>query len=83
MTRTSRILLIAMSIAFGICILGLVTGMVYYLCAVYLWHRTMESVLGNSIAYNKTLGALGILGFILFFAFLLSLMSKNNSRKAN
>ena len=83
MTRTSRILLIAMSFAFGICILGLVAGMAYYLCAVYLWHRTMESVLGNSIAYNKALGAVGILGFILFFAFLLSLVSKNNSRKAN
>jgi hypothetical protein len=81
MTRTSRTLMIAMSVAFGICILGLIAGMVYYLGAVYLGHRTLESVMSNSIGYNKALGALGILGFILFFAFLLSLMSKENSGK--
>ena len=81
MTRTSQILLIVMSVAFGFCISGLVAGMVYYLCAVYLWHRSLETVLGMSIPYNKTLGAIGILGFVLFFAFLLSLMSKNGSGK--
>ncbi len=81
MKRSSRIFLIAMSIAFGTCILGLIAGMVYYLCAVYLWSRTLESVLSSSIFYNKTLGAIGILGFILFFAFLVSLMSNSNSGK--
>ena len=81
LTRTSRTLMIAMSIAFGVCILGLIAGMIYYLCAVYLGHRTLESVMSNSIGYNKTIGAIGILGFVLFFMFLLSLMSKNNSGK--
>ncbi|HEY4979791.1 MAG TPA: hypothetical protein VII25_11540, partial [Candidatus Acidoferrum sp.] len=79
MTKLSRHLLTAMSLTFGICILGLVAGMLYYLCAVYLWHRTLENVIGNSIIYNKTLGAIGVLGFILFLAFLVSLMAKNNS----
>ena len=83
MTKPSRCLLLAMSVAFAICILGLLTGMVYYLCAVYLWHRTLENVMSRSIAYNKTLGAIGIVGFVLFFAFLLSLMSRDNSRKSN
>jgi hypothetical protein len=81
MTRLSRILLIAMSTSFGICVLGLITGMAYYLGAVYLGHHTLESVMSNSITYNKALGAVGILGFILFFAFLVSLMSKSNSGK--
>ncbi len=81
MTRSSRILLIAMSAAFGICILGLLAGMVYYLSAVYIGHRTIEAVMGNIIPFNKTLGALGILGMLLFFAFLFSLMSKNNREK--
>ena len=81
MTPISRLLLIAMSIAFGICILGLIAGMVYYLGAVYLGHRTLESVMSNSITYNKSLGAAGLLGFALFFAFLLSLMSKSKSGK--
>jgi hypothetical protein len=81
MTRPSRILLIAMSAAFGICILGLLAGMVYYLTAVYVGHRTIEAVMGNIIPFNKTLGALGIIGMFLFFAFLFSLMSKNNQEK--
>ncbi len=81
MTKLSRQLLIAMSATFAICILGLVAGMLYYLCAVYLWHRALENVMGSSITYNKTLGAIGILGFILFFAFLVSLMSKKKSGK--
>ena len=80
MTRRSRYLLIAMSIAFGICIVGLVVGMAYYLSAVYIWHRTLENVMGHSIPFNKTLGSVGILGFILFFAFLISLMSERNPR---
>ena len=81
MTKLSRYLLIAMSTAFGLCILGLLVGMVYYLCAVYIGHRTLENVMGNIIPFNKTLGAIGILGFILFFAFLFSLMSKNSREK--
>jgi hypothetical protein len=81
MTRLSRCLLVAMSIAFGVCIFGLVVGMVYYLCVVLVNHRTLENVLGNSIPFYKALGGIGIVGFILFFAFLLSLMGKNNSEK--
>ena len=76
MTRLSRNLLIAMSIAFAICILGLVLGMAFYLTAVYAGHHSLESVMSNSIAFNKALGAIGILGMLLFFAFLFSLISK-------
>ena len=67
-----------MSVAFGICIVGLVVGMAYYLSAVYIWHRTLENVMGNSLPFNKTLGSIGILGFILFFAFLISLINSRN-----
>ncbi len=79
MSRISRFFLIAMSVAFAICIFGLLTGMFYYLYAVVAHHQTLESVLGKSIVYYKTLAALGIVGMLCFFAFLLSLMSKNNS----
>jgi len=65
-----------MSSAFGICILGLIGGMLYDLGVVFLRHRTLESVLGNSIPFYKTLGGLGIAGMFLFFAFLVSLISK-------
>jgi len=81
MTKPSRYLLIAMSTAFALCVLGLLAGMLYYLAAVYIGHRTLESAMSSSITYNKALGALGILGMLFFFAFLLSLMSKNNSPK--
>jgi hypothetical protein len=81
MTRPSRYLLIAMSTAFGLSAIGLVAGMVYYLGAVYFGHRTLESVMGNSIPYNKALGAIGILGMVFFLAFLFSLMFKNQSEK--
>jgi hypothetical protein len=81
MNRRSRFLLIAMSTAFAICVLGLVVGLVDYLSQVYI-HRTLENVMSNSITYNKALGGIGILGIILFFAFLLSLMSKNHSEKS-
>jgi hypothetical protein len=79
MTRPSRFLLIAMSTAFGICIFGLLLGMLYYLYAVLAHHQTLENVLGNNIPYYRALGGIGLLGFILFFAFLLSLMTKSNS----
>jgi hypothetical protein len=81
MTRPSRFLLIAMSTAFGICISGLLLGMLYYLYAVLAYQQTLENVLGNSIPYYKALGGVGLLGFILFFAFLISLMTKNKADK--
>jgi hypothetical protein len=81
MTRPSRFLLYAMFSAFFICILGLFGGMLYDLCVVFLRHRTLESVLGNSIPFYKTLGGIGIAGMLLFFAFLVSLISKNNQGK--
>jgi hypothetical protein len=81
MTKVSRLLLVAMSVAFGICILGLIGGMFYDLGVVCLRHRTLESVLGNSIPFYKTLGGLGIAGMLLFFAFLISLISKKDQGK--
>jgi hypothetical protein len=81
MTAPSRYLLYAMSSAFSICILGLIGGMLYDLCVVFLGHRTLESVLGNSIPFYKTLGGIGIAGMLLFFAFLISLVSRNNPGK--
>ena len=51
MPKRSRILLIAMSAAFGLCILGLIGGMFYDLTAVSLHPRSLETVLGNCIPY--------------------------------
>ncbi len=70
-----------MSTAFSICILGLIGGMLYDLCVVFLRHRTLESVLSNSIPFYKTLGGIGIAGMLLFFTFLISLVFKNNHGK--
>jgi hypothetical protein len=70
-----------MSGAFGICIVGLMVGMVYYLYVVFVNHRTLESVLGTTIPFYKILGGIGIVGFILFLAFLISLISKGSSEK--
>lgn len=81
MKKPSRFLLFAMSAAFGVCILGLIGGMLYDLYVVFLRHRTLESVLGNSIPFYKTLGGLGIIGMILFFVFLFSLIVKDNQGK--
>jgi hypothetical protein len=81
MTRSSRHLLIAMSTAFSLCILGLLAGMLYYLSAVYISHRNFENVMSNLIPFNKALGGIGILGMLLFFAFLFSLMSKPDQEK--
>ena len=72
MSRRSRFLLIAMSIAFGTAALGLIAGICYDLYLVSIRHVPLENVLGSSIAYNKILGGFGILGMILFFAFLFS-----------
>jgi hypothetical protein len=80
-SKFSRSLLYAMSAAFGVCILGLIGGMLYDLCVVFVRHRTLESVLSNSIPFYKTLGGLGIVGMILFFTFLFSLIARNNQGK--
>jgi hypothetical protein len=81
MSRRSRILLIAMSVAFGIAALGLVAGMFYDLYLVSIRHVQLENVLGTSIAYNKTLGGFGILGMIFFFAFLFSAIADKKQDK--
>jgi hypothetical protein len=74
MTKAAKFLLVCMSTAFGMCILGLLLGMVYSLYESLAKHRDLWTVLSRSIPYYRILGALGIFGFILFFAFLLSLM---------
>jgi hypothetical protein len=81
MRTPSRFLFVAMSAAFGMCILGLIGGMLYDLCVVFLRHRTLESVLENSIPFFKTLGGLGIAGMLLFFVLLFSLISKKDQGK--
>ena len=67
-----------MCTAFALCIAGLVLGMGYDLFLVLSDHRTLDSVLGNSIPFYKSLGAIGILGFLLFLAFLVSAVSNKN-----
>jgi hypothetical protein len=81
MSRRSRFLLIAMSTAFGIAALGLVTGMCYDLYLVSIRHVQLENVLGTSIAYNKILGGFGILGMMFFFAFLFSAIADKKQDK--
>jgi hypothetical protein len=76
MSRRSRVLLIALSTSFGIAAFGLVIGLLYDLTVVLFRDRQLESVLGNSISYNKVLGGFGILGFLLFFAFLFSAITE-------
>jgi len=53
MSRRSRFLLIAMSTAFGIAALGLISGICYDLYLVSVQHVQLENALGSSIAYNK------------------------------
>ncbi len=72
---------LAMSAAFCLSGVGLIGGMLYDLYVVFLRHRTLESVLGNSIPYYKTIGGFGILGMLFFFALLFSLLAKNNQGK--
>jgi hypothetical protein len=81
MSKRSRFLLIAMSTAFGIAVLGLVAGMFYDLYLVSIRHLQLENVLGTSIAYNELLGGFGILGMILFFAFLFSAIADKKQDK--
>jgi hypothetical protein len=81
MSKRSRLLLIAMSTAFGIATLGLIGGICYDLYLVSIRHVQLENVLGTSIAYNKTLGGFGILGMVLFFAFLFSAIADKKQDK--
>jgi hypothetical protein len=78
MTNRSKLLLIAMSAAFGIATLGLIIGVCRDLYLVSVRHSQLENVLGNAIPYNKLLGGLGILGMVLFFAFLFSAIADKN-----
>ncbi len=81
LSKPSRFFLYGMYAAFSLCGVGLIGGMLYDLYVVFLKHRTLESVLGNSIPYYKSLGGLGIVGMILFFAFLFSLIAKKEPGK--
>jgi hypothetical protein len=81
MSKRSRLLLIAMSTAFGIAALGLIVGICYDLYLVSIRHAQLESVLGGSIAYNKALGGFGILGMLFFFAFLFSAIADQKQDK--
>ena len=78
MTSRARFFFVSMCISFALCIAGLVFGMAYNLFLVFRDHRTLESVLGNSVPFYKSLGAVGILGFLLFLAFLVSAASNKN-----
>ena len=75
MSKSSRILLILMSIAFGLCILGLAGGMAYSLFALAARHRSLDQVLGNSTLFYKILGGLGVVGFAFFLLFLVASVS--------
>lgn len=78
MTRPSRILLIGMTAAFGICVLGLILGMSYSLFEYFFRHRELWTVLNGSISYYKILGGVGIAGMALFFAFIISLITRKH-----
>ena len=81
MTKPAKFLLLSMSAAFGICIVGLILGMIYGLYESLARHRDLWTVLSRSILYYRILGGIGILGFLLFFAFLLSLMSTHHTNQ--
>ena len=81
MTSPSRFLLISMSAAFAICILGLILGMLYSLYESFFLHQTLESILSRSIPYYTALGLLGILGMLLFFVFLFLQISRKGNQK--
>jgi len=67
-----RALLIGMSVAFGICVLGLAAGMCYSLFEYFFRRRELWAVLNLSVWFYKMLGAMGITGFALFLAFIVS-----------
>ena len=71
----SRTLLVGMTVAFAICVLGLMAGMSYSLFEYFFRHRELWTVLSASISFYRILGAIGILGMALFFAFMISLMA--------
>jgi hypothetical protein len=81
MTSPSRILFLSMSIAFAVCILGLLLGMLYSLYESFFRHQTLESILSRTIPYYKALGLLGILGLLLFFVFLFFQISGKGGKK--
>jgi hypothetical protein len=75
MNKGSRVLLICASAVFGLCCLGLLTGLIYNLVEYSRKTQAFDQILANSIPFYKLIGALGIVGFVLFFLFLLSLLS--------
>jgi hypothetical protein len=79
MNKSSKFLLIAMSAAFAICILGLSVGMIYSLYESFVHHQELWPVLSRVVGFYRALGALGILGFVLFFAFLFSLLGTHHT----
>ncbi len=81
MTARSRFLFITMSLAFGICCLGMVAGVFHGLYATIHQHRSLEDILGHHIPYYKSLGGIGIAGFMLFFAFLFSAIADKKQDK--
>jgi len=64
-----------MTLAFGVCALGLVLGVFYSLFEYFLRHRELWAVLNGSIWFYRALGAIGIAGMALFFAFMISLIA--------
>ncbi len=80
MSPRTRFLFLAMCLAFGLCILGLCGGTIHALYLVFAHHQTLDSVLGNSIPFFKSLGAIGAAGFLLFLGFLLSSISGSHKR---
>jgi hypothetical protein len=83
MTSPSRFILISMSIAFAVCILGLLFGMLYSLYESFFVHKDLESILSRSIPYYKAFGLLGILGMLLFFVFLFFQISEKGGKKSD
>lgn len=67
-----------MCVAFSICIFGLIGGLAYDLFEVFAHHHSLDFVLGNSIDFYESLGALGIFGFLLFLVFLISAIPGKN-----
>jgi hypothetical protein len=67
-----------MCVAFSICIFGLIGGIVYDLFDVFAHHHSLEFVLGNSIEFYMSLGAIGMFGFALFLALLVSAVSSKH-----
>ncbi len=72
MSRPARVLLIAMSICFGICCFGLIGGLFYTCVSFFFFHHSVEQTLSASISFYKALGALGVLGFLLLLAFFIA-----------